>query len=302
MYIKSIHEAASKAVSEAGEVFKGHDIEKIIKEACQKGSERVSWKMPLALSEKQPWLHINSTITADRLFEIFVIVDLSRATSQSEDVTVYRGVFTMERPRPAFYVYEKMIKVKIDDYKRYTHPAACREFAEEILRKSDLYTSPGYNRLKRSLHETVNATLSSAEVRPMEIGDAIAKLPTSKRASVFETEGYFRSYNFTAPPGIVDLLFEQHGETAVTRINESVEMQLMWELDGDQEEIEAVKVVSKVFGGLFLRLKEMFTNLYYEKSLLVAEGKSYALAHVREAAKHAEVRELAATNPIWGSW
>jgi hypothetical protein len=66
-------------------------------------------------------------------------------------------------------------------------------------------------------------------------------------------------------------------------------MQLFSEYDGEMDEIESVKAVSKCFGGLFARPGEMITRLGYDKAAMLSEGKSYALAHVREAIKHAEV-------------
>ncbi len=37
MYIKSIDEAVRKAISEAAHIFKDGDVERIVKEACEKG-------------------------------------------------------------------------------------------------------------------------------------------------------------------------------------------------------------------------------------------------------------------------
>ena len=78
MYIKSIDEAVRKAISEAAHIFKDGDVERIVKEACEKANQRISIKMPVTISTpNEPWIYISSTLTADRNFELFVIVNLT---------------------------------------------------------------------------------------------------------------------------------------------------------------------------------------------------------------------------------
>lgn len=97
MYIKSIDEAVRKAISEAAHIFKDGDVERIVKEACEKANQRISIKMPVTISTpNEPWIYISSTLTADRNFELFVIVNLTDVAEDYLKAKVFQGIFMQE--------------------------------------------------------------------------------------------------------------------------------------------------------------------------------------------------------------
>ncbi|WP_154943800.1 hypothetical protein [Klebsiella grimontii] len=304
MLIKSIDDAVRKAVADAGDVFRGQDIEKIIKEACDKGAERVDLKMPVTIATKdEPWIYISSAVTIDRNFEIYVIVDLSDVSEDYLKAKVYQGVFLMNRPRPAISVYERSVMIKAEDYEQYVGSNAVKNFAK-FIRVSSALTSPEHAEVLRSVEMSLTRVVAVMPDMPTFVADAGEKVRdlTTETMSVFEAPTYSRSFSLNSPPGVVDMILANKGVAAETRFNESIDRQLLWEVDGDMVELEAVKAVSKSFGGLFTKPSSIIKRQGYNKSAAIAEGKSYALAHVREVIKNAEVHTLIAKNPLWGSW
>lgn len=303
MYIKSIDEAVRKAISEAAHIFKDGDVERIVKEACEKANQRISIKMPVTISTpNEPWIYISSTLTADRNFELFVIVNLTDVAEDYLKAKVFQGIFYAGSPRPAMSLYEKSIMIKAEDYESYVGPAAVKNFANYML-ESGVLQAPEFDRVLRSLRATMTTEVVSMPKIPKIVDDTPETAAiTAVHSSAFETLGYSRAFSLKAPGGIIDAILDQKSSQAKNRFNESIEMQLFSEYDGEMDEIESVKAVSKCFGGLFARPGEMITRLGYDKAAMLSEGKSYALAHVREAIKHAEVHSLVAENPLWGSW
>lgn len=303
MYIKSIDDAVRKAISDASHLFKDRDVEQLVKEACEKANKRISIKMPVTISTpEEPWIYISSALTVDQHFELFVIVNLADVAEGYLKAKVFQGVFHAGKPRPAMSVYERSIMIKAEDYLSYVGPAAVRSFASHILQSGSLQP-PEFESVIRS----IRATMTTEVIALPEIPRVIDESPLTaavgvKSSSAFEAPGYSREYSIKAPHGIIEAILDQKTSQAVNRFNESIEMQLFNEYDGDTEEIESVKAVAKNFGGLFARPGEIINRLTYDKSAMLSEGKSYALAHVREAIKNAEVHHLVAENPLWGSW
>ena len=302
MLIKSIDDAVRKAVADAGDVFNGQDIEKIIQKACEEGAKRIDLKMPVTIATKdEPWIYVSSTVTIDRNFEIYVIVDLSDVSEDYLKAKVYQGVFLMSRPRPAISVYERSVMIKAEDYEQYVGSNAVKNFAKFMCVSSAL-SSPDHAEILRSVEMSLTRVVAVMSEIPSVVSDEELKTTTASTMSVFEAPTYSRSFSLNSPPGIVDLILANNSASAKTRFNESIDRQLLWEVDGDMVELEAVKAVSKSFGGLFTKPSNIITRQGYNKSSAIAEGKSYALAHVREAIKNAEVNALIAKNPLWGSW
>lgn len=305
MYIKSIDEAVRKAISEAAHIFKDRDVEQVVKEACEKANQRISIKMPVTISTPdEPWIYISSALTADRNFELFVIVNLTDVAEDYLKAKVFQGIFYAGSPRPAMSLYEKSIMIKAKDYESYVGPAAVKNFANYML-ESGVLQAPEFDRVLRSLRATMTTEVVSMPDIPKVVDDVSmtgAMALSAVHSSAFEAPGYSRAFSLKAPSGIIDAILDQKSSQAKNRFNESIEMQLFSEYDGNMEDVEAVKAVSKCFGGLFTRPGDMITRLGYDKAAMLSEGKSYALAHVREAIKHAEVHSLVAENPLWGSW
>ncbi|ELP0880825.1 TPA: hypothetical protein RRJ08_004034 [Klebsiella pneumoniae] len=303
MYIKSIDEAVRKAVSDASHLFKDRDVEQVIKEACEKANQRISIKMPVTIATpNEPWIYISSALTADRNFELFVIVNLTDVTEDYLKAKVFQGIFYTGRPRPVMSLYEKSIMIKAEDYESYVGPAAVKNFANYML-ESGVLQAPEFDHVLRSLRATMTTKVASMPDIPKFVDDIpMTASITAVHSSAFEAPGYSRAFSLKAPSGIINAILDQKSSQAKNRFNESIEMQLFSEYDGNMEDVEAVKAVSKCFGGLFTRPGDMITRLGYDKAAMLSEGKSYALAHVREAIKHAEVHSLVAENPLWGSW
>lgn len=302
MLIKSIDDAVRKAVADAGDVFKDQDVEKIIKEACEKGAKRVDLKMPVTIATKdEPWIYVSSTVTIDRNFEIYVIVDLSDVSEDYLKAKVYQGVFLMNRPRPAISVYERSVIIKAEDYEQYVGSNAVKNFAK-FMSVSSALSSPDQAEVLRSVEESLTRVVAVMPEAPTFVAGEKVRDLSVETMSVFEAPTYSRSFSLNSPPGIVDMILANEGAAAAARFNESIDRQLLWEVDGDMVELEAVKAVSKSFGGLFTKPNSIIKRYGYNKSAAIAEGKSYALAHVREAIKNAEVNDLIAKNPLWGSW
>lgn len=305
MYIKSIDEAVRKAISDASQLFKDRDVEQVVKEACEKANQRISIKMPVTISTPdEPWIYISSALTADRNFELFVIVNLTDVAEDYLKAKVFQGIFYAGRPRPAMSLYEKSIMIKAEDYESYVGSAAVKNFANYML-ESGVLQAPEFDHVLRSLRATMTTEVVSMPDIPKVVDDVSmtgAMALSAVHSSAFEAPGYSRAFSLKAPSGIIDAILDQKSSQAKNRFNESIEMQLFSEYDGNMEDVEAVKAVSKCFGGLFTRPGDMITRLGYDKAAMLSEGKSYALAHVREAIKHAEVHSLVAENPLWGSW
>lgn len=301
MYIKSIDEAVRKAISDASHLFKDRDVEQVIKEACEKANQRISIKMPVTISTSdEPWIYISSALTVDRNFELFVIVNLTDVAEDYLKAKVFQGIFYAGRPQPAMSLYEKSIMIKAEDYESYVGPAAVKNFANYML-ESGVLQAPEFDHVLRSLRATMTTEVAIMPKMPPMIESTAGDMEI-KKATVFAAPGYSRAFSLKAPSGIIDAILDQKSSQAKNRFNESIEMQLFSEYDGNMEDVEAVKAVSKCFGGLFTRPGDMITRLGYDKAAMLSEGKSYALAHVREAIKHAEVHSLVAENPLWGSW
>ena len=305
MYIKSIDEAVRKAISDASHLFKDRDVEQVVKEACEKANQRISIKMPVTISTPdEPWIYISSALTADRNFELFVIINLTDVAEDYLKAKVFQGIFYAGRPRPAMSLYEKSIMIKAEDYESYVGSAAVKNFANYML-ESGVLQAPEFDHVQRSLRATMTTEVVSMPDIPKVVDDVSmtgAMALSAVHSSAFEAPDYSRAFSLKAPGGIIDAILDQKSSQAKNRFNESIEMQLFSEYDGNMEDVEAVKTVSKCFGGLFTRPGDMITRLGYDKAAMLSEGKSYALAHVREAIKHAEVHSLVAENPLWGSW
>lgn len=302
MLIKSIDDAVRKAVSDAGDVFNGQDIEKIIQKACKEGAKRVDLKMPVTIAtENEPWIYISSVVTIDRDFELYVIVDLSDVSEDYLKAKVYQGVFLMNRPRPAVSAYERSVMIKAEDYEQYIGGNAVKNFAK-FMSTSSVLLSPYYEELLRSVERSLTREVAVMPDMPIVVSDEEFKAITVSKMSVFEASTYARSFSLNSPPGVVDMILGGESSSAIARFNESIDRQLLWEVDGDMVELDAIKAVSKSFGGLFSKPGSVLKRQSYNKSSAIAEGKSYALAYVREAIKNAEVHALIAKNPLWGSW
>lgn len=194
--------------------------------------------------------------------------------------------------------------IKAEDYESYVGSAAVKNFANYML-ESGVLQAPEFDHVLRSLRATMTTEVVSMPDIPKVVDDVSmtgAMALSAVHSSAFEAPGYSRAFSLKAPSGIIDAILDQKSSQAKNRFNESIEMQLFSEYDGNMEDVEAVKAVSKCFGGLFTRPGDMITRLGYDKAAMLSEGKSYALAHVREAIKHAEVHSLVAENPLWGSW
>lgn len=302
MYIKSIDEAIRKAIEESG-AFKGKEVEHIVKEAYEKASQRISIKMPVTISTPdEPWIYISSTLTCDRNFELFVIVNLTDVSEDYLKAKVFQGIFYAGKPRPAMSLYEKSIMIKAEDFESYVGPAAVKNFANDLMESDVLKTvefENVFNSVKDSMTKVLPPAMPEASI---SFVDGVAKKTTASTMSVFEAPTFSRSFSLNSPPGIVELILNSKSEQAARRFNESIDRQLMWEVDGDIGEIEAIKAVSKSFGGLFARPGEMITRTGYNKAAMLSEGKSYALAHVREVIKNEQMNALVSSNPLWGSW
>jgi hypothetical protein len=303
MYIKSIEEAVRKAIGEVSHLFKNQDIEQVVKEACEKANKRISIKMPVTISTPmEPWIYVSSALTVDRHFELFVIVNLTDVAEDYLKAKVFQGLFYAGRPRPTMSLYEKSIMIKAEDYESYVGSGAVKNFAGYLL-ESGVLQPPEFDNVLRSLRATMTTQVVSMPEIPKAVDDTpMTAAITTVHSSAFEASGYSRAFSLKAPSGIIDAILDQKASQAKNRFNESIEMQLFNVYDGDMDEIEAVKAVSKCFGGLFARPGDMITRLGYDKAAMLSEGRSYALAHVREAIKHAEVHNLVAENPLWGSW
>ena len=300
MFIESIDTAVRKAIADAGDVFHGHDIEKLVAEACTAGAERISLNLPVTLTTAdEPWLYVSSALTYDRKFEIYVMLDLSRVSEDYLKAKVYRGVFAASRPQPSTPLYEKSLIIKAEEYEAYIGKEAVENFAMHIVESGACRDKS----IRDSVHESLKIFVPVLSDSVSLDYDLVTEMPTSvSKTSALTSPKHARHFSLNSPPGIVEMILSGKEDQASGRFNESIDRQLVWEVDGDLDEMEAIKAVSRGFGGILARPGGIIIRHGYNKSSFIAEGKSYALAHIKNAIATAEVSNLAIKNPLWGSW
>ena len=83
--------------------------------------------MPVTISTPdEPWIYISSALTADRNFELFVIINLTDVAEDYLKAKVFRASF-MQEDRASDVTYEKSIMIKAEDYESYVGSAAVKK-------------------------------------------------------------------------------------------------------------------------------------------------------------------------------
>lgn len=281
---------------------------KIIRDASiSVGASRVTEDVDCALfKEGQPWLSVMLAKLPDSNYFAFEVVNFLESRER-EGVAVDFGIIKMGVRRPGKMVGKRVYReTNTEDVKL----KSLRQFLKDCVaqhEKEERYAGSDFLRALRDSLERRVAVMTAIPRHAISVSPP-SPLPDKIETKTFEwlhpdNVGNVHCFDLNSPPGVFELLIKDH-KACIDMFNNETMYLLDTQFD-DESLIGVVQGVSRACGGFMSAPERALIRVSNELPVKLAEGKSYALAKVKEmvtAIKLSRPRESCGVMPQWGAF